>query len=281
MPRRSILFWTIFCLPLAGWCLPAIVEMQTNLGTITIKLNVDKAPITSENFIAYITDDYYNQTLFHRVVKDFVIQGGGYDLATAGRKTTKPAIVNEANNGLSNSKGTISMARTNDPNSATSQFFINLKDNTGLDYSNQSAGYAVFGEVLAGMDVAEAIGNLVTYSELPYTSDGKLVYIEKVYTAEAIDTTKSVTRLKVMGDGKVTSSPKGVNCTAAGTSLCEVSKPSSTGKMLTLRAKPGKNLVFAGWSGDCSGYKPVIKLPLTQNHNCTVTFKPVVSTPAS
>lgn len=249
-----------------------IVEMQTNLGTITFKLNPEKAPITVENFINYVNNDFYQKTLLHRVIKDFVIQGGGYDLDTGKLKATNPAIVNEANNGLSNIRGSISMARTSVPNSATSQFFINLKDNVMLDFSVQNAGYAVFGEVVAGMQIVDLIASKITYNELPYTPDNKLIYIENVYTSDAINPEVSLTRVKVSGEGKVISSTKGINCSNVGGD-CFLSRNVDPDKTIVLIAKPSKSFLFVGWSGDCSGYKPTIKLVLTKNNNCTANFK--------
>lgn len=252
---------------------PGIVEMQTNLGTVTLKLNPEKAPITVENFINYVDSNFYQKTLFHRVIKEFVIQGGGYDLDTGKLKATNSAIVNEANNGLSNIRGSISMARTSVPNSATSQFFINLKDNVvDLDINAQSAGYAVFGEVISGMDVVDSIGKLITYNDLPYTSDTKLVFIENVYLSDVLNPDISVNRMKVSGDGKVYSSPKGINCSKAGADCTSILKADPL-KTITLTAKPSKGFLFVGWTGDCSGIKPSIKLPLTKNNNCTATFK--------
>ena len=125
------------------------VTFHTNRGDITIKLDLEKAPLTCENFLNYAETDFYNKTIFHRVIKDFMIQGGGFDLEMQ-YKATKEPIQNEASNGLSNDRGSIAMARTSAPHSASSQFFINLKDNDFLnhrDKSSQGWGYAVFGKV--------------------------------------------------------------------------------------------------------------------------------------
>jgi peptidyl-prolyl cis-trans isomerase A (cyclophilin A) len=133
-----------------------VVVLETSLGAIKIVLDRDKAPVTVDNFLQYVQAGHYDGTIFHRVISGFMIQGGGFD-ATMKQKPTRPPIRNEANNGLRNRRGTIAMARTNDPDSATSQFFINVKDNTPLDYGMRNPGYAVFGEVMEGMDVVDRI----------------------------------------------------------------------------------------------------------------------------
>jgi len=144
-----------------------IVEMKTNKGTIVLELYPDKAPKTVANFLAYADKGFYNGTIFHRVIPDFMIQGGGYTNDRQ-RKETDAPIPNEANNGLKNLTGTIAMARTSDPNSATAQFFINAKDNAFLDFKNetpQGYGYTVFGKVSEGMDVVRAIEHTTTSDE--------------------------------------------------------------------------------------------------------------------
>ncbi|WP_160153015.1 peptidylprolyl isomerase [Microbulbifer sp. ALW1] len=132
------------------------VELETDLGTIELVLYADKAPKTVENFLAYIDSGFYNGTIFHRVIPGFMAQGGGYTFDFQEKPTLDP-IENESGNGLSNVRGTIAMARTNDPNSATSQFFINLVDNSRLDASADKPGYTVFGKVLLGMSVVQQI----------------------------------------------------------------------------------------------------------------------------
>ncbi len=141
-----------------------IVEMKTNLGTLKIELNEKKAPLTVKNFLAYVDQQFYDGTIFHRVISNFMIQGGGYDMDEKKKKPSDP-IQNEAANGLKNRKGSISMARTNVVDSATSQFFINLVDNKSLDHrgtASREFGYAVFGQVISGMDVVEKIGRVKT-----------------------------------------------------------------------------------------------------------------------
>jgi peptidyl-prolyl cis-trans isomerase B (cyclophilin B) len=141
-----------------GLVLPQ-VKLETSHGVITIELNAEKAPNTVDNFLAYVNEGFYNGTIFHRVIKDFMIQGGGFTEEFVQKSPNAP-IKNEANNGLSNVRGSLAMARTGDPHSATAQFFINTVDNAFLDFrAEQGAawGYAVFGEVIEGMDVVDAI----------------------------------------------------------------------------------------------------------------------------
>ncbi len=140
------------------------VKMQTNYGTIVIQLNPEKAPKTVENFLNYVNSGFYNDTLFHRVISNFMIQGGGMTTGMA-EKETNPPIENEATNGLSNTIGSIAMARTSEPHSASSQFFINVADNHFLNHSGktpQGWGYCVFGEVTEGMDVVNKIKAVAT-----------------------------------------------------------------------------------------------------------------------
>lgn len=141
---------------------PVNVVIETSMGNVNLALDQDKAPATVANFLRYVDDGYYDGTIFHRVINNFMIQGGGLT-ADMAKKETRDPVQNEAKNGLKNVRGSIAMARTNDPHSATSQFFINLKDNTNLDYpSFDSWGYAVFGQVTSGMEVVDAIANVAT-----------------------------------------------------------------------------------------------------------------------
>ena len=135
------------------------VALETNHGTIVLELNPEKAPITVANFLQYAERGWYDGTIFHRVMDGFMIQGGGFT-ADMQKKITRPEIENESKNGLSNKRGTISMARTGDPHSATAQFFINLVDNEGLDADGGSWGYAVFGKVVEGMEVLDSISKV-------------------------------------------------------------------------------------------------------------------------
>ena len=150
------------------------VIMETSAGTIKLELDANKAPQTVENFVAYARDGHYDGTIFHRVIPGFMIQGGGFD-GDMQQKPTKAPIKNEADNGLKNDNGTIAMARTSDPHSATAQFFINVKDNDFLNYSSPSPqgwGYTVFGKVVDGMDVVSKIeqvstGNRAGHGDVP------------------------------------------------------------------------------------------------------------------
>ena len=145
----------------------AEVEMQTNKGNLIIFVDKEKAPVTARNFLDYVQEGFYDGLIFHRVIPNFVIQGGGFAPGMAQRKTKAP-IINEASNELKNLQYTLSMARTQDPNSATSQFFINLRDNTNLDPSAANPGYAVFGKVIEGMDVVDSIAGVKTGTVGPF-----------------------------------------------------------------------------------------------------------------
>ena len=141
-----------------------MVKLHTNFGTITLELYADKAPATVENFLAYVKDGFYNGTIFHRVISNFMIQGGGMEPGMNEKSTNAP-IKNEADNGLSNERGTVAMARTMEPHSASAQFFINVKDNKFLDHSSPTPdgwGYAVFARVVDGMDVVDRIKEVAT-----------------------------------------------------------------------------------------------------------------------
>lgn len=151
-----------------------MVILHTNFGDIKIELNEEKAPNTVANFLEYVKSGFYDNTIFHRVINNFMIQGGGFEPGMEQKPTNKP-IKNEANNGLSNKVGTLAMARTNDPHSATCQFFINVANNTFLDFTSESPsgwGYCVFAEVVEGMDVVEKIkevstGNYGMHGDVP------------------------------------------------------------------------------------------------------------------
>jgi peptidyl-prolyl cis-trans isomerase A (cyclophilin A) len=138
-----------------------MIEFKTSLGDFTIELLPDEAPISSENFQSYVDAGFFDGTIFHRVIPGFVLQGGGFT-ADMQQKKTKDPIKNEATNGLKNKRGTLSMARTNDINSATSQFFVNLVDNDFLDNKPGNYGYAVFGKIVTGMDVIDTIAKTKT-----------------------------------------------------------------------------------------------------------------------
>jgi cyclophilin family peptidyl-prolyl cis-trans isomerase len=140
-----------------------VVIMKTSLGTIKIELFQDKAPISVKNFLTYVDEKYYDNTIFHRVIKGFMIQGGGFTATNPiKQKQTNTPIKNESDNGVKNDRGTLAMARTPDPNSATSQFFINVVDNSFLNRSERDAGYAVFAKVIEGMDIVDKIREVKT-----------------------------------------------------------------------------------------------------------------------
>ncbi|AXE98119.1 MULTISPECIES: peptidylprolyl isomerase [Paraburkholderia] len=144
-----------------------MVELHTNHGVIKLELDTEKAPKSVENFLAYVKAGHYDNTVFHRVIDGFMIQGGGFEPGMTQKPTSTP-IANEANNGLKNVKGSVAMARTNDPHSATAQFFINVNDNDFLNHSSptpQGWGYAVFGKVVEGLEVVDAIRKVKTGSK--------------------------------------------------------------------------------------------------------------------
>lgn len=144
-----------------------MVKIETSMGDITLSLDSEKAPISVENFLQYVDDGYYDGLIFHRVIPNFMIQGGGMDENLASKPTRDP-IKNEADNGLGNNRGTIAMARTNVVDSATAQFFINLRDNDFLNHGGRDFGYAVFGEVTEGMDIVDAIAGVATGNQGPH-----------------------------------------------------------------------------------------------------------------
>lgn len=157
--------------------MPSIpIVIETSLGTIHASLDPDRAPRTVENFLRYVDAGHYDGTIFHRVIPGFMVQGGGYDAAYAKKPVGAP-VQNEATNGRKNARGTLAMARTSDPHSATSQFFINVADNAPLDHTAQEPagwGYAVFGEVTAGMDVVDRIVASKTGAAGPFARDAPL-----------------------------------------------------------------------------------------------------------
>ena len=169
--KRAVTFtafalFSLFCIQLNSAYANPKVLMETSKGDITIELYEKEAPITVKNFLSYVSDGFYNNLIFHRVIPNFMIQGGGFD-AEMNQKPAKDPIKNEARRGLNNKRGTLAMARTNVINSATGQFFINLKNNDFLNHKDNSSsgfGYAVFGEVVEGMDVVDSIGKSRTHA---------------------------------------------------------------------------------------------------------------------
>ncbi len=157
------------------------VVFKTTEGDFTLELHADKAPATVKNFLAYVESGFYEGTIFHRVIKDFVVQGGGFDEKMK-QKQTLPNVRNEADNGLGNKRGTVAMARTNDPHSASSQFFINLKDNLSLDHTGKNTrgwGYCVFGRVTKGMDTVRKMESVETATVGPFQNVPKKAIVVK------------------------------------------------------------------------------------------------------
>ncbi len=164
MKKSALALLALASFSLGAWAAGPTVTLDTSHGEIVLELDADKAPKSAENFVQYVKDGHYDGTIFHRVIDGFMIQGGGFDDKMK-QKATRPPIENEAKNGLKNLPGTIAMARTADPHSASAQFFINLAPNSFLDYPSRDGwGYAVFGKVVRGMEVVEKIGKLPTTS---------------------------------------------------------------------------------------------------------------------
>lgn len=183
----ALSFLVTIAMNAANAAAPAKVRMDTSMGSIVLTLDADKAPESTANFLQYARDGHYDGTTFHRVISGFMIQGGGYDEQYNQRKTRAP-IRNEAKNGLRNKRGTIAMARTSDPHSATAQFFINHQDNANLDYpSFDGWGYAVFGQVVEGMDIVDQIAGVATGAIPPFGRDvpRKPVVIKQVTVLDA------------------------------------------------------------------------------------------------
>lgn len=159
----------------------AVVVLETSKGNIVVELDESSAPITTKNFLMYVNEGFYDGLVFHRVIKDFMIQTGGFT-TDHDEKPNKAAITLESDNGLKNLAGTLAMARTNNPDSATSQFFINLRDNAFLDHAPGNDGYAVFGKVIEGMDIVQTIGLVPTTTKIGM-SDWPVddITIDKVY----------------------------------------------------------------------------------------------------
>jgi peptidyl-prolyl cis-trans isomerase B (cyclophilin B) len=167
---------------------PTMIVIETSLGNIEVELFDKNAPISVANFKKYVESNFYDGTVFHRVIKNFMVQGGGFTEDGTDKKTNAPIVLEQTNiTGLSNVKGTLAMARTMDPDSATSQFFINTQDNLFLDYSNQqNPGYAVFGKVVSGMDIVLKIEGVKTTTKHGYYQDWPVedVIIKRIYIKE-------------------------------------------------------------------------------------------------
>ena len=193
---RRFLFLAVLCSVLAGCGSETadknpVVVMETSKGTIKIELFPDKSPITVKNFLGYVDDKFYDGTIFHRVISNFMIQGGGFESGLK-EKGTKAPIKNESTNGVSNERGTIAMARTGDPDSATAQFYINVKDNRNLDALRGRAGYSVFGKVIEGMDVVDKIKEVPTTIKEATSLNGRKAQMSDVPEEEVV--IKSVRR---------------------------------------------------------------------------------------
>lgn len=160
---------------------PVLVRFETTAGAFVIELDGARAPLSTANFVQYVRDGHYDGTMFHRVIANFVVQGGGYT-PDGQEKPTRPSIPNESGNGLSNRRGTVALARHDDPHSATSQFYVNLVDNLSLDPGPTRWGYAVIGKVVEGMDVVDRIANVATGARAPFGED---VPVEPVVVQKA------------------------------------------------------------------------------------------------
>jgi cyclophilin family peptidyl-prolyl cis-trans isomerase len=175
--RVLLLFATGLCAPAwsqdAAPAVPQQVRFETTLGAFTVEVDPARAPLTAMSFLQYVRDQHYDGTIFHRVIGNFVVQGGGY-LPDGAEKPVRSGVPNESGNGLSNRRGTVALARTGDPHSGTSQFYVNLADNIALDPSPARWGYAVFGRVVEGMDVVDRIASVATGSSGPFQEDAPL-----------------------------------------------------------------------------------------------------------
>jgi len=186
----SLLAVTLMCAAGALHAANPKVKMQTSKGDVVIELYPEQAPVSVENFLRYVRDGAYDGTIFHRVIKGFMNQGGGFSSDLQKRPTAYPPIPNEADNGLKNRRGTIAMARTSDPDSATNQFFINTADNSFLDFTSRTPrgwGYAVFGKVVDGMEVMDSIAAVKTGARGPFRSDVPLQTVEIISITETGD----------------------------------------------------------------------------------------------
>ena len=194
MKKLLAIFTLILLIPFAANAANPTIIMNTSKGKIILELYPQKAPKTVANFLTYIKKDGFKETTFHRVIKDFMIQGGGFKVS-GGKASTLTAVENESKNGLSNARGTIAMARTNNPNSATRQFFINHKDNLFLDAKGSKWGYTVFGKVTAGMQVVDDIANAKTNSK---DKPREAIIIKSITLLEKLDKIPNPESLKAL-----------------------------------------------------------------------------------
>jgi peptidyl-prolyl cis-trans isomerase A (cyclophilin A) len=210
------------------------VILATDRGDIALELFPDEAPISVANFLEYVDSGFYNGTMFHRSMPNFVIQGGGFDAGFT-QKTTRAPIRNEAGNGLKNTRGSISMARTNDPDTATCQFFLNLKDNRQLDRNDVSAGYAVFGHIVRGEDVMDAIARIPTTQKTATVLGGQHFLMSDVPTETVtIKTARRATRAEALGQ----SAPAAPATPAPGGADGKSSQPAAPAKPASGGATP-------------------------------------------
>lgn len=190
---RTLLATLLFCLPLvaSGADAPTLVHLQTTDGDIYLKMDEKHSPKTVANFVKYVQDGQYDGVIFHRIIPGFMAQGGGYTPDFKERETREP-VENESKNGLTNARGTIAMARTNDPHSASAQWFINLVDNPRLDGKDYKWGYTVFGKVVRGMDVVDAMAEIPTGPAGPFQSDVPFrpIMIKKASVVDALPAEK-------------------------------------------------------------------------------------------
>lgn len=213
MPSKILFFLLFLLASVSAYAANPQVEFQTSDGSFVVELYPDKAPQTVANFLQYVNSGFYPGTVFHRTIDRFMIQGGGFT-ADLKEKLTLPPVVNESNNGLKNEPGTLAMARAFDPNSGTSQFFINLNDNKFLNYYRPDPhyiGYCVFGKVIRGMDVVERIGHTPTHTTGSYTDvPVQPIVIEKVgVLATPIDTAGESKPTKAESDSSTKPTAKG------------------------------------------------------------------------
>lgn len=257
MKMKNLLAFSLIGLSFASLADPAVteyVDLVTNRGTATFGLYGKDAPITTQNFLSYVDANAYTNTMIHRLVPGFVMQGGGYTIYGSPIKTFAP-IANESGvNKIKNSQGTVAMARATASNSATSQFFINLVDNSAaLDFGSQNApdGYAVFANVVAGSNVVTDISGLTSFNPsvlaFPLSATGTLVSVVGTYKYSLSDGATPRLRILTVAGGKVRSQPGGI-C-SSGSCMVKV----TSGQKINLVATPDKNKIFMGWAGDCVG----------------------------
>jgi len=242
-----------------------VVELQTNLGTVAIRLDYANAPITADNFATYVASGFYENTLIHRAVKDFVVQGGGYSRVDGKLKAT-PTHRERSRQWPQQSCRNVAMARTSDPDSATSQFFVNWSTTPVSTTAAHQTGVCGFRACDQGNDHRPAIGALPTMSQLPFSANSTLVWIDAVHANDVWDKAVSQTRVTISGSGTVTSNPQD-------RLRHELQFQSAPRRSDQDQGNPASGYIFGGWRGDCQGGRPAIDLDTTKgNHNCTAQF---------